>query len=110
MKLKVTGIETIELTDPRGHCGVQNPLQTVGGLGDVDIPAPTISSPTLPKGHPGWAKIYTNHLSDRVMGDKEKWGMGLTGQTEPQKWEPNWQAGIGIAAQDVKAGDAVELI
>lgn len=117
MKLKVTGVETIELTDPRGHCGVQNPLQTAGGIGDVDIPAPTMPSQTLPKDHPSWAKIYTRNLGLGPIRkaltpeeNNEKWGLGLPEPPTPEKWEKNWQAGIGVAAQDVKAGDPVELI
>lgn len=112
MKLNVSGIETIELTDPKGLCnqpvpqGGQPvipampsnppPWQPAGAPWPTPatIPAPQIWTGDPPLKHTIWSKTLPQTTIRRVDPDHdEKWGLGLP-QTpaEPQKWEKNWQA------------------
>lgn len=116
MKLNVSGIETIELTDPKGLCN-----QPVGGqpfpqtqIGNPPMPSPpqggqppaTIPAPQIwpqtpyttgdPLKHTSiWSKTTSHKTVPRFDPDHdEKWGLGLpqTPAPEPQKWEKSWQA------------------
>ena len=108
MKLNVSGIETIEVTDPKGLCN--QPVPQVGQPAPWQ-PAPTPYAPQ-PAGAPWitpmpytgaplplhteiWSKTLPRSVVPRFDPDyNEKWERGISkAQTaEPQKWAENWQS------------------
>lgn len=121
MKLEVTGVETVELTDPRGLClgpipqvgqpaipGPNSILWPTGGIPATPQPQPMIPTPFAPPWRttpftgdplPRTTSIWTKNLPLRAVPEhpvthKEKWGVGIPeGMTaEPGKWERNWQS------------------
>lgn len=132
MKLNVSGIETIEITDPKGLCnqpvpqGGQPvipampsnppPWQPAGAPWPTPatIPAPQIW-PHTPYGDPPlkhtiWSKTMPRAVTSKYESKEdsnEKWGLGLpqTQAPEPQKWEKNWQ---GKMSQSPEAQNEVE--
>ena len=92
MKLDVTGVETIELTDPRGFCNP--PVLPQQGFPMPIIPLPFTPTPLHPV--PGISTVVPSIWSRNPPSTSEeyleKWGKGLTRQTEPHKWEKGWQS------------------
>jgi len=89
MKLHVTGLETIEATDPKGVCKQAQPAQggVPAGKPNVrqlppNIPRPMIPTPFGPTNPP------------------------LTPKTTGGKWTRNMQ--LATAAENLKAGQAVK--
>lgn len=107
MTLVVTGVETIEITDPKGVC---NPPAPVGSIGIGGYPPAPPSQPYYPQvpvvpmpGQPypspytgdplpNSSHIWTKLGSHAQVADNVKWGQGLPQTTEPQKWQKNWKA------------------
>lgn len=143
MKVHVTGVETLEVTDPKGLCrdainkagvlGLPQPQigqPAIPGPGTVPwqvsptpmIPTPIAPIPTNPftpgtTGDPEWSKKWerkidplhrhsvTHSISQANLAmtqaeSDEKWGKGVTGRVEPQKWEENWQAKMDAASEN----------
>lgn len=107
MTLDVTGVETIEITDPKGVC---NPPAPAGVIGVPGLPYPQPSQPYIPSipglplpsqpypspsGLGNWSKAWRHRLAD----DNVKWGVGLPEGTEPKKWAENWQSGMSPEQQ-----------
>ena len=117
MRLEVTGIETIELSDPKGLCN--RPAV-------VPVPMPSNPSnpwpaPVTPFRMPGqytgapaynllraavkkaeeqanetyiWSKALPTTVSHKDRDYHEKWGKGLSAGDEPPKWVQNWQTNM----------------
>lgn len=82
MKLEVTGIETIEVSDPQGLCNTPTaPIQTLPSLPGI-VPGVGWSQP-IPSWHAPWT-------GDPLPSHKEKWGVGL-GIPSADKWSDKWQ-------------------
>jgi hypothetical protein len=129
MKVHVTGVETVEVTDPKGVCkdALMQPAPVgqpaVPGPGTVPwqvSPTPMIPTPITPMpsnpfnpgttGSPHFPTKWEKKIDcsypisvARPMTQAEvdeKWGKGLAGQTEPQKWIENWQAKMEAAGEN----------
>lgn len=113
MKLKVEGVEEIEITDPKGLCnpvqqGIPLPALPAPATPHVNpgIPAQPWPAPQIPTPWPGkWTinvphkpPIYTRHVLDpHDPFLRAKWGIGgpmiqQASRPGPDKWEKNWQA------------------
>jgi len=81
MTVNVSGIETIELTDPKGLCNQH--VIPVNPFGSVLPPKQSHPIPVRPPWRP---------LRDH----KDKWGRGIPTPltAEPTKWEKNWQSSM----------------
>ena len=115
MKLKVEGIEEIEITDPAGLCDPPAPMPAMlpaprqpvtPNLPPAVNPfrpqpgAPTpFGDPILP-GNPGIRPIGPGiYTRPTIPGDEvTKWGVGGQAiqrageQVDPEKWQKNWQS------------------
>ncbi len=90
MKIEVTGIETIEVTDPKGFCMAP---ASVSGPTPPQVAQPVIPNlPVIP-----WS-IYSKTLPTVVTRQDpdhdQKWGLGLPSGSpvDATKWEKSWQA------------------
>jgi len=69
MKLPVTGIETIEITDPKGVCEKH---QQAGQPSPIEVFRSHIPKPVVPPAEIGWSRHYDPN-------GVKKWQVGLTG-------------------------------
>lgn len=115
MNLRVTGIEVIELTDPKGLCNQpvpqirgQPPIPAVPNPNTIpwqptpQIPTTPYTGGPLPK-HTGiWIKTLAHTTVPNFDPEyNEKWGLGLpqTQAPEPDKWEKNWQSKMSQSSE-----------
>ena len=118
MKLKVEGIEEIEITDPKGLCNppVQQgiPIQQQPSPVQPQYqvwPTPQIPSHLAPIPGtlgPRGDVVVNRPIYTRLGGVnndpllRTKWGVGTpmiqeaAQQTDPDKWEKNWQSAVGV--------------
>ncbi len=107
MKLDVTGVETIEITDPKGLCNPPAPL--MGTIGRRLNPLPPIqpyipSVPSMPQPSPSYPSPFTGDTLAKSWkhtqaDDGVKWGVGLAQNTAAKKWADNWKSGLSPEQQ-----------
>jgi hypothetical protein len=119
MKVHVTGVETLEVTDPKGLCEKQAPIGVMPAtVGQQQVPIQPYYPTPVPTPTPYTADPRLNYPSiwTRTLGNTAvlrfdpdyngKWGRGIsqTHTAEPKKWEKNWQAKMS-PAQEQEAFD-----
>ncbi len=86
MNLEVTGVETIEITDPRRLCQPQPQVGSIGvQIGGNPVNIPVNPSPSMPSFPPTGFPAQPNILPS-------KWYRGLPPASDPKKWQQGWQS------------------
>lgn len=110
MKLKINGVETIEITDPRGACDTVFPRQGLPA-GQPQIPLPSQQpgyippAPTIVPQIPGPFTPFPQPDSGHPL-PWSKWTSGgyqTTGGVEPDEWRKNLN--LSMAAEEIEGKD-----
>lgn len=133
MKLKVEGMEEIEITDPKGLCkspvqqGIpigQPPMPSQGGGAPLTrpwpganpfTPTPQVPTPIHPGIHPVIPGISGPAIYTKKNDDPRKWEIGGDAiqrageELDKQKWEQNWQSSLGVASENIRAGELMAM-